>query len=165
MDYAADIAAVLCLGATPHLLSSGDLRVPTLAGKKDPGGHAIDQTVGKVYQVFRNWSLDRRRINEWRMLVAGRALSEKFEAADSYDSAMTQPRDANWKAQVVAGERFALDRGWARVLREWLTMAGKTAENAVNATGHGAGPAAPTNQQLSQALAFLFDLPDPVVVH
>jgi hypothetical protein len=165
MDYAADIAAVLCLGATPHLLSSGDLRVPTLAGKQDPGGHAVDQSVGKIYQVFRNWSLDRRRLNEWRMLVGGHALSEKFEAADSYDSAMTQPRDPAWKTQVAAGERFALDRGWAPALREWLTMAGKNDQNAVDAAGHGAGPSAPTNQQLSQALAFLFDLPNPVVVH
>ena len=45
MDYAADVAAMLCLGATPHLLSTAELTVPSLAGKNDAGGHAVGQRV------------------------------------------------------------------------------------------------------------------------
>jgi hypothetical protein len=165
MDYAADIAAMLCMGAAPHLLSSAEHKVLSLAGKSDPGGNAVDQNVKKVYQVFRNWNLDRRRVNEWRMLVAGGALSEKGEAADGYDSAMTQPRDPGWALQVAPGEATALARGWARVFREWLTMAGKGGEDATNAAGNGAGPGAPSNLDLSRAIAFLFDTPAPVAVH
>ncbi len=173
MDYAADVAAMLCLGATPHLLSTAELTVPSLAGKNDAGGHAVDQKIKKVYQVFRNWNLDRRRVNEWRMLVAGGATSEKGEAADGYDSAMTQPRDPGWALGAPQGEPVALARGWARVFREWLTMAGKgtrgaaghPTEDATNPAGNGAGPGAPSNLELSRAIAFLFDMPDPVAVH
>jgi hypothetical protein len=165
MDYAADVAAMLCLGATPHLLSTAELKVTSLAGKSDPGGNAVDQNIRKVYQVFRNWSLDRRRVNEWRMLVAGGALSEKGESADGYDSAMTQPRDPAWTPQVAQGEATASARGWARVFRDWLTMAGKGGEDATNPAGNGAGPGAPSNLDLSRAIAFLFDTPSPVAVH
>ncbi len=165
MDYAADVAAVLCLGATPHLLDSGELRVPTLAGKTDPAGNPVNQNVGKVYQVFRNWSLDRRRINEWRMLVAGGALSEKGEAVDTYNSAMTQPRDPNWALHVPQGEATALARGWARVLREWTVMSGNVAQDGIDPSATGAGAGTPVNLDLSRAMAFMFDMADPVTVH
>jgi hypothetical protein len=167
MDYAADVAAVLCLGATPHLLSAAELRAPLLAGKTDQAGHPIDPGIGKIYQVFRNWSLDRRRINEWRMLVAGGALNEKGQAADGYDSAMTQPRDPGWALRGLPPEAEAtvLARGWARVLREWLIMSGNTAQNGIDPAGRGAGAEAPANVDLSRAVAFMFDMPDPVTVH
>ena len=45
MSIAGDVGALLCLGAVPHL-----------AGRDGE----------RIFQVFRNWSLDRRRVNEWR---------------------------------------------------------------------------------------------------
>ena len=82
MSFAGDVGALLCLGAVPHL-----------AGRDGE----------RIFQVFRNWSLDRRRVNEWRMLVAGRAWSEKA-APDRYDEKMPSgsrgPSDpAAWRAR------------------------------------------------------------------
>jgi hypothetical protein len=162
MDFAADFAALLCLGATPHLLRGAELTVPTLAGKKKPDNSAADATVAKVYQVFRNWSLDRRRVNEWRMLVHGGAQNEKGAAPSSYDSAMTTPRDAGWHAGPDAGEPVLRELGWVPLLRGWLDMAADRHRSAVDATVPATGR---SNQELSRALAFLLDMPDPVAVH
>jgi len=43
--------------------------------------------------------------------------------------------------------------------------AGQPTEDATNPAGNGAGPDAPSNLELSRAIAFLFDMPDPVAVH
>jgi Zinc dependent phospholipase C len=161
MDFAADFAALLCMGMAPHLLSATDRHVPTLSGKHAAVGNAaIDDSVGKVYQVFRNWSLDRRRLNEWRMIVSGGARSEKA-TADEFDAAMAQPRPpaADWApANVVqAGEPVSLAQGWVPVLRQWMSrVAGG------DVTSAAAGPnGAPSNLSLSQAMAFLLDLKAP----
>ena len=74
MSYAADVAAFLCMGG---------------ANLMDPPAPPAP-----VYQVFRNWSLDRRRINEWKMLVAGGAISEKPNGPATYDAAMLHGRFA-----------------------------------------------------------------------
>jgi hypothetical protein len=165
MDYAANVAAMLCMGAVPHLLPTSQLAVPTLAGKTPVGGGALEPNVGKVYQVFRNWNLDRRRLNEWRMLVAGGALSEKGEAADSYDSAMTQPRDSDWRLKVPQGEQTARQLGWSDLMKKWLQVAADRRQNAADGTAVGAGIGAPNNLALSRGIAFLFDMPDPQAVH
>jgi hypothetical protein len=161
MDFAADFAALLCMGMAPHLMPATDRHVPTLSGKKAAVGNAaIDDSVGKVYQVFRNWSLDRRRLNEWRMIVSGGARSEKA-TADEYDATMTQPRPPaeDWKPTnvVQAGEPVSRTQGWVPVLRQWMARV-----VAGDATSAAAGPnGAPSNLALSQAMSFLLDLKPP----
>ena len=124
------------------------------------GNAAIDDSVGKVYQVFRNWSLDRRRLNEWRTIVAGGARTEK-SAANEYDAAMPQPQppQADWRAEdvVTAGEEVARTHGWVPVLRQWLSrVAAGDMTSAAAPVGGG-----PSNLALSQAMAFLLDLKTP----
>jgi hypothetical protein len=164
MDYAADVAALLCMGMVP-MLSEAGRTVPELSGKfsalGSAPGAAIDPSLKKVYQVFRNWSLDRRRVNEWRMLVAGGARSEK-SSPDQYDAAMPQPPGADWAAGALelmaAGEATANAQGWVPTLRQWLSRV--ATESAVNPTPPRAG--APSTLELSHALAFLLDLKPPV---
>ncbi|HWK89326.1 MAG TPA: hypothetical protein VNP72_05000, partial [Longimicrobium sp.] len=175
MDQAADFAALLCLGMTPHLLDREQLTVPRLAGKKKPDGTAADPAVARVYQVFRNWSLDRRRVNEWRMIVAGGAVSEKSGHPDGYDPALKQPRPPaaagdpdRWVPQPGLGEATLLQQGWVPLLRQWTARVARphgpanTFDSAVDPAAPAAG--VPSNQALSQALAYLLDMPDPVVV-
>src|SRR5262249_54506054 len=72
MDYAADVAAIACLGAVTELAES---RIaPDLVNRRSAAGAAVAPEVGPVAQVFRNWCLDRRRGNEWGMRGAGGAL-------------------------------------------------------------------------------------------
>jgi hypothetical protein len=137
--------------------------VPELQGRQAAGtGTAVDPGVSKVYQVFRNWSLDRRRLNEWRMLVAGGARSEKGGDAALYDSALPQPRDPAWvPPRAPAGEPVSNAQGWIPLLREWLDRASRNVNMADPA---GSAPGNPSHQDLSRALAYLLDLPDPVAL-
>lgn len=146
MRNAADFAALLCMGAAPHLeagVPEGD----------------------RVFQVFRNWNLDRRRINEWRMLVAGGALSEKGADLNKYDPAMLRPSNpTGWTTKMSGdaldeGERTAREMGWVPLLREWLDMARRPtvdslAEERLKAEN-------PTNRAMSRAMAFLLDMAEP----
>lgn len=147
MSLAGDLGALFCLGAVPHLAGQDDQR---------------------IFQVFRNWNLDRRRVNEWRMLVAGRARSEKT-APDRYEPAM--PRGAlgpakpdDWRAPIGAGpareaEDTALAEGWIPAFRKWMAIMAAPAQDP-NATGaFQAGD--PTNRALSRAVAWMLDLPEP----
>ena len=162
MDFAADFAALLCMGMAPHLLPGTARKVPALHGRTLQGGGAASEEVGKVYQVFRNWSLDRRRLNEWRMIVAGGARSEKATSHE-YDSSMLQPQPpaSDWTAPEVAfagaAEPALNAEGWVPVLRQW--MARVTTGAAMDATPPATG--GPTNLALSQALAYLLDLKPP----
>ncbi|HYI00864.1 zinc dependent phospholipase C family protein [Hyalangium sp.] len=159
MDYAADLGALLCLGLTPHLMKDTERRVRDLEGKHPAGGgDPINPKVPKVYQVFRNWNLDRRRLNEWRMILTGGAHSEK-SAPGEYDSALPHPRDTDWSAGAP-GEDTANDMGWVPVLREWLARAAQRS-SVIDPVAPVNGPA---SRELSRALAFLLDLPDPVIV-
>ncbi|HVE85802.1 MAG TPA: hypothetical protein VND93_23265 [Myxococcales bacterium] len=160
MDYAADLAVLLCLGMTPHLLPT-TAKVPTLKNRTAEGGGAVSDSVGKVYQVFRNWSLDRRRLNEWRMIVSGGAHTEKT-APDDYDAALVQPKPGDWSAANVVkdGEQVANAQGWVPALREWMKRVTSGSGNALDSVAPSAGE--PTTQQLSQALAFILDLSAPV---
>jgi hypothetical protein len=147
MSFAGDLGALLCLGAMPHL------------------GGAADE---RIFQVFRNWNLDRRRVNEWRMLIAGRAWSEK-DAPDRYDAAMPRgahgPADpAAWRAPIGAAaageaEATALSLGWVPAFRKWLDVMRTPAQDPNAATSF--RPDDPSNQALSRAVAWLFDLPEP----
>lgn len=162
MDLAGDLGALLCLGATPHLLASDERDVGSLAGAT-AGGAAVGRTVAPVYQVFRNWSLDRRRENEWRMLVAGGAFDEKGGDPTSYDGLLTQPRPGTWTApgaDLATGDATARALGWVPLLRDWLRVAADGTKNPVDATVP-VGSTTPSNQALSRAMAFLLDMPDP----
>lgn len=159
MDFAADFGALLCMGMAAHMLPQGERTISDLTGKQPfVGTGAIDDQVGKVYQVFRNWSLDRRRLNEWRMIVAGGAHPEKA-TANEYDAAMVQPQPGDWKpADVVqAGEPVSRAQGWVPVLRQWLARAvpADATSNAAGANGSA------SNLSLSQAMAFILDLKQP----
>src|SRR5258707_7171361 len=93
MGYAADMAALLCMGAVKHL----------------EAGVVKDED--KVYQVFRNWSLDRRRVNEWRMLVSGGAVSEKAGHPDKWDPTMLKPPDPNtWTSRIPTASASLADQ-------------------------------------------------------
>src|SRR5262249_55911516 len=77
MDRAADLGVLLCLGLTTHLLDDNE-RIPV--------GAAPAARINKAYQVLRNWNMDVRRVNEWRMLVFGNATSEKQNGNAAGDS-------------------------------------------------------------------------------
>ena len=57
-----------------------------------------------VYQVFRNWNLNQRRINEWQMLISGGAVSEKRGVPRDPDS--LQPGvPSGWTALTACRRR------------------------------------------------------------
>lgn len=158
MSYAADLAALLCMGAASHMAD------PALG-------------LNKCYQVFRNWNLDRRRVNEWRMLVSGGALSEKRGNAFDYDPAMPRGRSAPadpdaWVAPIgdpaqggspVAArqaERAMLEQGWIPLLRKWLAVERGGGEDLLDGSAT-LFPGWPDHLSLSRGLAFLLDLPEP----
>lgn len=163
MSYAADLSAILCLGATTHLTQVRDNQ---------------NNNVEKVYQVFRNWNLDRRRVNEWRTLVAGNAFSEKGADRAGYDDQMLRhqgPADpASWREALLGpiatptqtafdrGEATARQLGWVRMMREWMDVAGSPGQNPLDDTT-AMRPGNPTNQSLGRAMAWLFDLSDPTL--
>ncbi len=152
MDRAADLATLLCLGATSHLVPEGDLAAST-TGTVEEQHPAID----KVHQVFRNWNLDLRRVNEWKMLVGGDAVSEKRGEPGKPDP--LQPLSTEPLARTPAGEAASNRLGWVRTLTHWLDAARRpgmdmTEEQALR-------PGDPTRLELSRALSYLLDMPDP----
>lgn len=153
MDHAADLAALLCLGGASRLLDPQQRR-PGSPGYPGPG------ELTRVVQVFRDWNLDRRRLNEWRMLVAGGAVSEKRgrPAEADADPAMLHP-DPGWSFTSPTGERISRQVGWVPLLRRWLEMARRPEQKANAETTF--RPGDPTNLELSRAMAFLLDLPEP----
>ena len=94
MSYAADVAAFLCMAGASHMVDAGAPDAPT-----------------PVFQVLRNWSLDRRRINEWKMLVAGGAVSEKPNGPATYDPTMLHGRFAPADTGSMAPPDERRDRG------------------------------------------------------
>lgn len=154
LDRAADLATLLCLGVSSHMLLDGE-RTAVANGAVDEHHGAI----GKAWQVMRNWNLDHRRVNEWRMLVGGNAVSEKHGSADRSD--VLQPgMPSALRTPAAAGEPTANQLGWTPLFRSWLEMAARSANNTVEDRAFAANT--PTNLQLSRAVAFLLDLPSPV---
>jgi hypothetical protein len=148
MNQAADLAAILCMGGVSHLISQQDRAAA-------PGGG-----LNKVFQVFRNWNLDRRRVNEWKMLVAGGAVSEKRGNPAAADAALFSPLPPEWSMFAPTGEAVANQLGWTELLRHWVDMARRPANRANEDVSFKAGD--PTNLALSRGLAFLFDMRNPV---
>lgn len=150
MSRAAEVAALFCMGAAGHVA---------------PGVTDSD----KVYQVFRNWSLDRRRVNEWKMLIAGQALSDKGGAPEAYDTAMpggdlapaagwTAPVNADAPSVIAEAEATALELGWINVMEDWLAALEAGQDMTAASTGD---PSERPPRALSRAMAFIFDAPDP----
>jgi hypothetical protein len=146
MRNAADLGALLCLGAVTHL---------------ETGAPEAD----RVYQVFRNWSLDRRRVNEWRMLVAGGAFSEKGADLNKFDPAMLKPPNPSaWTTKMagealVEGEKTAREIGWVPLMREWLDMARRPTVDSLAEERLKADM--PTNRALTRGMAYLLDMVAP----
>ena len=125
--------------------------------------------IGPVFNVFRQWNLDERRVNEWRMLVAGSAVSGRT-APPPRDPAM-RPDPANRpynNAAGAAGETVANAMGWVGLWRAWLRVAGDPTADADAPfampytprvrTADGA-ELVPTNAALTAGVRFVLDLP------
>jgi hypothetical protein len=149
MDHAANLAVLFCLGATTHLLTDAERTV---------AANAAPAPVNKVVQVFRNWNLDERRLNEWKMLVAGDATSEKRGAPQDADRLLPDLPD-NWTLQSGHGEPVSNKLGWVPLLRRWADVARRPGESSKARVS--LRPGDPTNLALSRALAYLLDMPDP----
>ncbi len=158
MDAAADLAALLCLSATSHLL-------PPEARAVGAPGYAAPDPLKKVYRVFRHWNLDHRRVNEWRMLVTGGALDEDPRlAGGAADPVMLAPDEALEPGAVAApgvagGAEVAFKVGWVPLLREWARRHTDTAQGVASASRPHA--ADPSNQELSRGLAYLLGMVAP----
>jgi hypothetical protein len=157
LDRAADLATLLCLGVTSHSLLDSERAAVAAAPNVSPDTqHAA---VGKAWQVLRNWNVDHRRVNEWRMLVTGGAVSEKHGVAKQRD--VLQPAmPAAHETPASVGEPLANQLGWIPLFTNWLEMASHSANNTVE--DRVARPGVPSNLQLSRGVAFLLDLPSPV---
>lgn len=152
MNDAADLAALLCLGAASRL-SVADAPV-TPPGATRP--------VHRVSQVFRNWNLDRRRVNEWKMMVSGGAESERrgdYRSAEEATSVDTADAGEAFTDAFVAGRRTAeavvLDKGWLGVFRSWVDMASRSRTDTTDTQVFRPGEV--SNRDLSRAMAYLID--------
>jgi hypothetical protein len=157
MDQAADLAALLCLGGASHTMTDGQRQPVEGPTTHFPG----PQPIARVYQCMRNWNLDRRRVNEWKTLVTGGAVSEhRGRPIVEPESMMLTPLpDDGWNPVNPTGEAVAVELGWVPLLRRWLDMARRAG---VDVTSTGSfRPGDPSNLALSRGLAYLLDLPDP----
>jgi hypothetical protein len=150
LGVAADMALILGLGVASRLRNVNPATPdPNIA----PGAPPVAGPIGPVARVFRDWNLDERRINEWRMLVTGGA--EPDEAPPP-----TPDR--------VTGERIAHALGWVPLWRAWLRMASDPTQDAESVhtavyaptvrTAEGA-TLRPTNAELTAGIRYLLDLP------
>ncbi len=152
MNEAADLGVLLCLGAISHLLTDA---------QRDKSRFGGQTSLSRSYQIFRNWNLDRRRVNEWRMLVLGGAVDEKAGNPAAPDFAMGAT-PAGWASLAPDGDPTARQLGWIPLLRHWLDMAERPANDAAGAAPF--RPGLPANAQLGRALAFLLDQTPPPAV-
>ncbi len=160
MSYAGDFGAILSMAATTHMKTNLQ--------------DSQNNNVNKIYQVFRNWNLDRRRVNEWRTLVSGGALSEKGPSRSGYDDmmlsgALLRPNNhENWQEAILGSSQAAFDEGeqtarhlgWVNVMREWMEVSKTAGQNTLDGA-NSMKPGNPSNQALSRGMAYLFDLVDP----
>ncbi|MDQ2945979.1 MAG: hypothetical protein M3Y27_08570 [Acidobacteriota bacterium] len=149
MDRAADLGILLTMGFTSHLLDEGD-RTPLATGTA--GG------LNKAYQVLRNWNLDERRVNEWRMLVVGNAVTEKA-GTPAHGDPMQPDFPSGWSTPAADAEPVTRQLGWIPLLHKWAEVARRPGVD--SSARNSFLPGDPTNRNLSRAMAFLLDLPDP----
>jgi hypothetical protein len=153
MERAADLGALLCMGAASHTLGATERQAVT-AGADEERRPAVNT----VYQVFRNWNLNHRRVNEWQMLVGGGAASEKRGTPAVADPLQPAVPSA-FTALTPAGEETANRLGWVPLLEHWLAAASRPGVDSLADTSFREGD--PSNRRLSEGIAFLLDLPMP----
>jgi hypothetical protein len=158
LGTAADLALLLCLGASSRLRTVTPAQPNPIApiGHPVPPAPAPLAVLAPVSQVFRNWNLDERRVNEWREIVTGSAAPEA--------PAVGPPLAPG----VPDGRAVALAMGWVPLWRAWLRLAGDPladanaaviASYAPTVTAHDGRTFRPTNAELSAGVRFLLDLP------
>lgn len=161
LGNAADLAVLLHLGAAPWLGG------PVAPANPPPPAPQLP-AVGKTYEVFRQWNLDHRRVNEWRMLVAGSAESEKNGRPERADPGMLAGRPADQPAAAAAGAPIADAMGWVPLWRAWLRVAGDLTADVNAAVAMPYTPTVrradgstfiPTNADLTAGVRHLLDLP------
>ena len=186
LGLAADLAVLLCMGAAPSLAGSAggtggaapaEVQGPLKAADRAGGAPLAD--LQPVYQVFRQWNLDERRVNEWRQLVHGGAAGDQPDPAHA-DAAMRpnpQPGAPRYENAAMSPpppppapspEAIARAMGWVPLWRAWSRMAADvTADTSSTAPMHYTPAVAladgtdfqPTNSDLTNAIRFLLDLP------
>ncbi len=159
LDRAADLATLLCLGITTRVLLPAERTALSRNEVDTSDADRRQAPVREAWQVFRNWNLDHRRVNEWRLLVGGRAVSEKRGAPEQAD-ALQPIMPAAHITPVSGGEAIANQMGWAPLFERWLDMAGRGGSDTGASTSLRAGQ--PSNLDLSRGLAYLLDLAEPV---
>lgn len=158
MDRAADLGALLAMGAVTHIVPSTELdpKAATIPAKPEEAHPKIN----KVYQVFRNWNLNHRRANEWRMLISGGAVSEKAGRLRDPDPLQPEfPADPAKRGPSTSGADTANRLGWTPLLRQWLDMARRTDMNSYDPAVRHVGEF--SNRELSRALAYVLHQPGP----
>ncbi len=157
MNDAADFAALLCLGAASRMAPNNAPATPERATKP----------IHRVSQVFRNWNLDRRRVDEWKTIVSGGAASERrgdFQATE--EAVSIDPLDAGeqftdaFVEQRRAADTVVRDLGWLGVFRAWVDMAGRSRTDTTSDEVF--RPGTPSNRDLSRAMAYLIDASEGV---
>jgi hypothetical protein len=145
LGAAADLALLLSLGLASQLR-----QVDPAAPSHDPA--PVPGPIDRIERVFRDWNLDDRRVNEWRMLVAGGAAGED------------PPPDA----ADADGERVLNALGWVPLWRAWLRMASDPTQDASAQLSATYTPTVrtadgqtltPTNAQLSAGIRYLLQFP------
>ena len=174
VGLAAELGTLLALGAASRI--------------HDPAAVPVGApAVGTVAQVFRRWNLDARRVNEWRMLIAGGARSEKGSRATPAPIAATPavlpapaaptetvpvdpalPAGAAPSPVVLQGtEALCNDLGWVPLFRSWTRVAADVEQDAASDLPAPYNPrlraedgrwVQPTNRQLTDAVRYLLDL-------
>jgi hypothetical protein len=185
LGTAADLAVLLCMAAAPSLAGSApgvgankpaEVRKPITAPAMP--GRAPLADLGPVFQVFRQWNLDERRVNEWRMLVQGGAERDQPDPAHADPGMRPNPvpgapyvnaaQNAPPPAPAPAPELVARAMGWVPLWRAWSRVAADVTSDTSAATPMHYTPAValpdgtsvqPSNADLSNAIRFLLDLP------
>ncbi len=155
LERAADLATLLCLGTASRMLVASERQAVSTGVADTRHGD-----VPAAWQVFRNWNLDHRRVNEWRMLVGGHAVSEKHGTPEGSD-ALQPGMPAGHATPVATGEAVANRLGWVPLLKSWLEVAQRR-ESDTHASLTVLHEGGETNLALSQGLAYLLDLAEPV---
>jgi hypothetical protein len=146
MDIAGDLGALFCMAGTSRMLDGTEARISEFDTFTGPGGAAIPfPDLGPVAQVFRNWSLDRRLVEEWREAVIGGATIDTTPPA-------------------TVGDRILAQQGWIPTLRKWLRMVDDPAHSMIDPAHRNGGANEPTNQELSLAMAKLLSMSEPIAL-
>jgi hypothetical protein len=184
LGLAADLAVLLCMGAAPSLAGSAngqggkapaEVKGP-LTAFTPTGRPAIPGNLDPVFEVFRQWNLDERRVNEWRLLVNGRAERDQTDPVHADPGMRPDTRVAPYvnKAQnappaapAPAPETVATALGWVPLWRAWSRMATDITADTSAQTAMSYTPTIrlpngtalqPTNFDLTNAMRFLLDL-------